>query len=120
MFRIFSIFLMAHGIAHLPGFLNLWRLNTFPGLPYKTTFLNGTLDVGDLGARVVGLFFLLRALVFVLAGVLAWLKASDWRRAVLAAALVSLVLTGLAWPDAKIGLFVNLGIIAALWAWKLE
>ena len=46
-------FLLAHGVAHLVGFVSSWKLATLAELPYKTTVFSGRVDVGDAGIRVV-------------------------------------------------------------------
>ncbi len=115
MFYALTLLLVAHGIAHLPGFLTLWKLKDIPELPYKTTLLAGHFDVGDLGARVIGLLFLLAGLAFVVAGIAVCFKAPSWKPLVFYVTCFSLVLATLAWPEARIGLFVNLGILASIW-----
>ena len=47
--------LALHGIIHLIGFVTPWRIATLQGFTYRTTALNGTLEVGDSGARLIGL-----------------------------------------------------------------
>jgi hypothetical protein len=42
-----------HGVAHLPGFLVAWQLRSFPELPYHTTVLANSVDVGVTGIRVI-------------------------------------------------------------------
>jgi hypothetical protein len=86
-----SILLLLHGIAHLPGFVVPWRLTALPELPYKTTVLGGALDIGGSGVRTLGLLWL---------GVVA----------------SSTVLCILGWPDSRIGLAVNLVLLALLLA----
>jgi hypothetical protein len=89
----FAFFLLIHGIAHLPGFVVPWRLATLTEMPYKTTLLNGAVDAGPVGARVIGLLWLLAGL-----GVL----------------VLSLALCVLGWPDSGMGLVINLGLLAIL------
>jgi len=59
---VLAAFVLVHGIAHLPGFVVPWRLAALSELPYKTTLLNGTLDVGEGGIRIVGLLWLFAGL----------------------------------------------------------
>lgn len=47
-------FLLLHGVAHLVGFAVPWRLVRSEEVPYKTTILSGTVDVGDVGIRILG------------------------------------------------------------------
>src|SRR5688500_16987409 len=58
----FAFFLLIHGIAHLPGFVVPWRLATLTEMPYKTTLFNGAVNAGPVGARVIGLLWLLAGL----------------------------------------------------------
>jgi hypothetical protein len=59
-----AILLLVHGVAHLPAFLVPWRLAVLPDLPYRTTLLRGTLNVGPSGIRLVGVLWLIGALGF--------------------------------------------------------
>ena len=111
---VLALFLAAHGIAHLPGFLNFWRLKEFPQMPYKTTLLGGRWDVGDLGARITGLIFLLGALAFVAVGLAIGMKASFGPALALGVTFFSLVLTALTLPEARIGLYVDLVLLLIL------
>jgi hypothetical protein len=45
---VLALLLLAHGVAHLPGFLVSWQLRSFPEMPYRTAFLGGSVDVGEL------------------------------------------------------------------------
>lgn len=108
-----ALFLAAHGIAHLVGFLVPWRLLASEEAPYRTTLFAGSVDVGDAGIRLVGLAWLILAAAFVAGGVAvvtgqAW--ATRWVLYVSAASLVA-CLAG--WPDARIGVWVNLIILLA-------
>ena len=40
---VIGIVLIAHGVAHLVGFVVPWRIATFEDNPYKITVLAGTL-----------------------------------------------------------------------------
>ena len=46
--------LIAHGVAHLVGFLVPWKLLSTAEVPYRTTVLGGLIEVGDAGARALG------------------------------------------------------------------
>ena len=43
---VLVFFLLAHGVAHLVGFVSSWKLATLAELPYKTTVLSSRIDVG--------------------------------------------------------------------------
>ncbi|MEA2722947.1 MAG: hypothetical protein QOH59_718, partial [Gemmatimonadales bacterium] len=57
-----SFFFIVHGIAHLPGFLVPWRLAAPAEIPYTTTVLGGTADLGRVGIRIVSIVWLMAAL----------------------------------------------------------
>lgn len=109
---ILSAVFTLHGLIHLLGFVAYWRLAEVNGLSYGTGLLSGTLEVGGVGARVFGLLWLVAAVGFVAAGVAVLLPRSWWRRLTFSTALLSLVITVLAWPDAWFGVLVNLTILA--------
>ena len=104
--------MILHGMAHLAGFAGAWHLGA--ALPYKTTILGGRVDLGDSGIRVAGLLWLVTALAFVVAGAGAALNYDWWMKAALYVAAASLLLTLLELPQARLGLFVNLAILAVL------
>jgi hypothetical protein len=117
-----ALFLAAHGVAHLVGFVGAWRLAAPETVPYATTVLAGRVDLGDAGIRALGVLWLLTAAAF-------WLVAFGeatgrewWLRAAAFVALASLALSVLGWPEARIGVAVNVAILLALaaarrWAW---
>lgn len=107
-----ALLFLVHGIAHLPGFAVAWRLTRSADMPYTTTLLGGHLDVGDVGIRVMGLLWLAVALGFIAAAVATWRGHPNWPMLALAVALVSLVLSTLAWPASRIGVVVNVAILA--------
>ena len=107
---VLAFCLVAHGVAHLVGFVSSWKLATLAELPYKTTVFSGRLDVGDAGIRVLGVLWLLTALAFLIAAS-AVATTTDWAsRFTLAAAVASLMLCVVGWPDARIGVAVNVGL----------
>jgi len=113
--RLLLVLLLAgHGLAHLPGFLVPWRLANLPELPYRTTLLAGRLDVGEAGVRAVGLIWLLLALAFVILGVGVHLRSPWVVQGVTGAVAVSVVLSLLAWPEARVGVPANLLILGVL------
>ena len=40
-----AFLLLAHGIAHVPGFLVNWQIASFPDLTYRTTIFATSVDV---------------------------------------------------------------------------
>jgi len=111
-----AVLMVLHGIAHLPGFLVPWRLIQSPDLPYATTILGGRLDLGGGGIRALGAVWLATALAFCLAGAAAGAARPGWTTAALAVTTFSLALTLAQMPVTRIGLGVNLALLAALLA----
>ena len=109
-----SVLMVLHGVAHLPGFVNSWRLAVFPDLPYHTTLLAGRLEIGDAGMRVVGALWLAAALGFCVAGAAGLAQRGGWVPLAMIVAAVSATLCVLEWPAARIGLWVNLAILLVL------
>ena len=110
----FAFFLLIHGIAHLPGFVVPWRLATLTEMPYKTTLLSGAVDVGPVGARAIGLLWLLAGLGCVATAVAALRGTPGWPTFALGVLGLSLALSVLGWPDSGMGLVINLGLLAIL------
>jgi len=113
---ILGLVCLVHGAAHLVGFFAAWRPGAIPELQHKTTVLNGTLDLGEAGIRVVGALWLALAVAFVGAGAMVALEMPLAYMAVLAVAAASFVLSLIAWPDSQIGVFVNAAIAALVLA----
>ena len=111
---LFTMLLLLHGIAHGVGFAVPWRLIQSPGVRYGTTLVSGRVDVGAVGIRIVGVLWLLTGLAFIATAVGMWMGMPNWSATVGVVAGVSLVLCLLAWPDARIGVLVNLLILVAL------
>jgi hypothetical protein len=101
-----------HGIAHIVGFLTPWELAQ--GLPYKTTVLSGHWDLGPRGIRALGLLWLVMAIAFLLASAAAFTQRPSWPGLALGMSAASLVLGLISWPEARIGVAVNVAIIAAV------
>lgn len=109
-----AVGLAAHGLIHLIGFVVPWRLASLEGFPYRTTVLNGALELGEAGARLVGLGWLAVAVGFLVAAVGVWEGTSWFLPLVAALALVSLGLCILGLPEAAAGIVVNLVILGAV------
>lgn len=107
--------LIVHGVAHLVGFVVPWKLVSTAEVPYRTTILGGMTDVGDVGARAIGVVWLLTGLAFALLGgaVLAGWNVRVWMFPMLA---LSIVLCAVGWPEARIGIIVNAVLLATLLA----
>jgi hypothetical protein len=107
--------LIAHGVAHLVGFLVPWKLLSTAEVPYRTTILGDLIEVGDAGARVLGVVWLVATLAFVVlaAAILAGWSVRGWAFATLS---LSLALCVAGWPEARIGLVVNAFLLIVLLA----
>jgi hypothetical protein len=111
-----AVVLIVHGFAHLSGFLIPWRIETLNDMPYKTTILANSVDVGDRGIRVVGLLWLIGAVAFAVCGIFVLIWASYWWPVTLVVTVFSFFLCILEWPESRIGGFVNVGLAALLLA----
>ena len=106
--------LIAHGVAHVVGFVVPWKLLSHAEVPYRTTILGGVIDVGDTGVRALGVVWLVAALAFVLVAVACSQDAACAHGCSPLLAL-SLALCVIGWPDARIGLVVNVVLLACCW-----
>lgn len=106
--------LALHGVAHWVGFVVNWRLTAFEEMPYTTTLLAGRLDVGDVGIRIVGIFWLLTGMAFLVVAAGALGRKAWWPPVALAVTVFSIAMSILGWPDARVGVYLNLGILAVL------
>jgi hypothetical protein len=107
--------LIVHGVAHAVGFVVPWKLMSTAEVPYRTAILGGVTDLGDAGARALGVVWLVAAVAFVL---LAGALLAGWnvRLWIFAMLSMSIVLCVVGWPEARIGLVVNAVLLAALLA----
>jgi len=112
--RIAAAAVAVHGLVHLIGFVVPWRLLEVAGFAYRTTALNGTLALGDAGARAVGVAWLVLAAGFVAVAIGIW-RAQPWALPLVGAlAAASIVVCVLGLPDAAAGIAVNVAILAAV------
>jgi hypothetical protein len=102
-----ALLLLGHGIAHLPGFLVGWQLAAYPELPFRTTVLAHSVDVGVAGARLVGTGWMIASLMFVVVAAAVALRPTGWSQLLPVALTLSTVLCVLGWPEARIGLAIN-------------
>ena len=116
-----SLLFIVHGLSHLPGFLVPWGLVASAQMPYTTRVLGGTADLGSVGIRLVSILWLVAAIAFVVAGIAVLVSDGAWRTLALAAVAGSLSLTVLGWPQSRIGLALNLVLLAYLvWGPRLQ
>ncbi|MFB9990404.1 hypothetical protein ACFFLM_00135 [Deinococcus oregonensis] len=109
-----GIILALHGLLHLLGFAAYLRLATITALPYKTTVLDGRMDLGATGTSLFGLAWGVAALGFVLVAAAFLLGWGWWRPVLIAVTLLSLLLTVLDFGPAKAGVALNLIILTLL------
>ena len=109
---ILALLFLAHGIAHLPGFIVAWQLRTLPDIPYHTTVLGGAIDLGRTGIRLIGVGWLATAIAFVAVAAAALLSLSGWQHAAYGTIAMSLGLCALGWPDSRFGVLANSAIAA--------
>jgi len=108
------ILLTLHALIHLIGAVVYLQLDRIEGFPYKTTLLNGLWDLGAGGIRVFGVMWLVAAVGLVISAAGMFFDSTWWPPVLAAFALLSLLLTGLDWSVAWVGLAVNVVILTAL------
>ena len=110
---ILALWFFTHGVAHLPGFLVSWQLRTFTELPFRTTVLANSVDVGTVGMRLIGVGWLLSAVAFMALAVAATLRVAWWHEATYVVLGFSLMLCVIGWPRSWIGVASNI-VVAVL------
>lgn len=111
---VLAIFMALHGVAHLVGFAVPWGLVQDEEVPFRTTILDGRVDLGADGIRIVGLLWLALAVAFIAASFATWTGREVWLPLAAAAAGTSLLLSLIAWPDARLGVLVNVILLLAI------
>jgi hypothetical protein len=103
MLRFLFLFMLAlHGLIHIIGFINAWKIYPVKG------FSNTTLLVlSETGVKVAGLLWLLCSILFLLASLAYGAQKEWWWALALSAVLVSQLLIVLYWQDAKAGTIAN-------------
>ena len=110
---LLAALMVYHGLAHSVGFAEAWQLVP-QGPPYKTTILAGRLNLGDAGIRVTGILWLATGVAFLVAAIAAAVGLPWWDSFALVIAVVSLLLCAVELPEARLGLVINLAIVAML------
>jgi hypothetical protein len=111
---LLALLLVVHGAAHLVGFVIPWRLMTSADVLQRAAILGELAAEGPLGARIVGLVWLLMALTFFVlaAGFLLHVRVIEqWT---LGAVAASTLLCVLDWPDARFGVAANVAVLLLL------
>jgi hypothetical protein len=105
--------LALHGFAHLVGVTDLWRL-VEPETGFRTAFLDGRWEPATPVLYGVGGLWLAAAAGFAVAAY-ALVRGRTWLVSWTAAtAIASLALSALAWPEAHIGVYLNLALLLVL------
>lgn len=108
--------LVLHGIAHLVGFAGPWLLVASAETPYRTTVLQGRVDLGEWGIRIYGLGWLTLAIgcAVVAFGVTA--RSTWWLVALESLILLSVIFCVLGWPESRLGVPANIVMILVAFA----
>ncbi|CAG0952143.1 hypothetical protein ANRL4_00141 [Anaerolineae bacterium] len=112
---IAAVILFFHGLVHLMGTVVYMKLGTLEQFSYKTTVLNGRIDLGESGIYIFGGLWAIAAIGFVVTAaglVINW----KWNSSLLVSvSIFSLLLTVLDYEIAFTGVFVNIVILGLLW-----
>lgn len=114
---LFAGFLLLHAVAHLVGFLVPWRIvpNKSPGAyAAANRLLGGRVVLSDGFARGFGVLWLLVGIAFIAVAIAWWRRQPTSGPALVATVLVSLALTAVWWPSARIGFAINVAILVGL------
>ena len=109
-----ALFVLVHAIAHLLQFADAFRLIPAGGIPYRTTLLDGRLDVGNGGIRLMGMLWFTLAIAFAAVAVGMALDTTWWVNVAGVGAVISLLMTLLEAPRAQVGLWINVVILTAI------
>jgi hypothetical protein len=99
-----ALLLLVHGVAHLVGF----RAAFWPAIDSLPN------SASPLAGKVWGVLWFLLALAFLACAALLVARSANFIALALAATAASLAMCTLFWPDAKIGLFINLALLVVL------
>jgi len=103
MYIALAALIALHGLAHMVGFAAPWGY-----------MKNPPSDLTGPSARILGIFWLIAAFVFVVAAVGLVRRESWWTPVTLVACLLSIALSVASLPYAKIGLLVDVALVAFL------
>jgi hypothetical protein len=113
---VLGLALALHGLVHLIGFVVPWRIVQIRGFAYSTAAAWGRIQLGDAGARALGLGWLGVAVLLVAAGV-GVAGGAPWALSLTAVATaLSTILCIAGSPAAIAGLIVDAFILGALFA----
>jgi hypothetical protein len=109
---LISAVLALHGLIHAIGFAAAWQLGALTGVTAAPSF--PTLNAGSAPVLVLGVLWVVAGAGFVLGGVGLAADRSWWVAVTAASALLSLVLTGMWWQSAPVGIMIDLAVFAFL------
>ena len=112
--RAVALLLGIHGLIHVIGFAVPWRLAIIEGSPFGTTVAWGMADVGEGGARLLGVAWLVVGAAFVVAAEMVWRRSPTWTATVLVTSVASLGVCILGSPAAIAGVVVDLAVLGWL------
>ncbi|OVE83277.1 hypothetical protein [Natronolimnobius baerhuensis] len=109
-----ALALAIHGLIHFLGIGVYFEAVQMADLPYKTTLLDGAIDVGDVGIRIFAVLTAVAGVGFIVSAVALVTNWRYWRQLLLAVTVFSLVCTTFDWSVASMGVLANLAILAVL------
>jgi hypothetical protein len=110
----FAAFMALHGVVHVVGFTLAWGLGAPKGAAYSTTLFAGAVDVGDAGAKLLGIVWLATAAAFLGVAVMLWRGHALALPATVAVLTFSLALCTASLPEPVIGLGIDVVLLATL------
>ena len=113
MYIVLAVLIVLHGLAHMVGFAAPFGYLKNPP-PMDSLFVN-RLAITNSGMRVLGIFWLMTAFIFLAGAVGVIRRESWWAPVTLVACLLSLALTFSFLPYAKFGLLFNVALLAFLY-----
>ncbi|HPN38370.1 MAG TPA: hypothetical protein PL041_08195 [Melioribacteraceae bacterium] len=108
---IFIIILVAHAIAHLPGFVMSFKLAKIKELPYSTKVFFKKIEIGEIGIKIYGLIWLVLSLIFFTAVILIIFEMPVFKITIITASILSFLISVLGLPETKFGIIINSLII---------
>ena len=114
--KLLILFYIAHGIAHLIGTFIYWRLMpATEDVPYKTTLFFSKIEVGEFGTSLLGLVYLIIALLFISSGIYLLVNKITFRENVILLIVgLSLFITFLDLMPAIVGFYINVFFIVVI------
>ena len=109
-----AILLILHGIAHFVGFAGAFGLGEAGKQPPRTALFGGRLQLSPGQIKLGGIVWLLLGAAFIAAGTLLLIGFPYWRALASSISLLSLLMCMAYWPEARIGLWLNLLLLGAI------